>query len=339
MIRQLSRHFRASIVCAAELDSAPCNVDLVNVTLSEALRAVARRCHSELTRLGSVWQIGILSREDRAVLVRRVNRLDKSQLDSLLSTVQSDLGAAVAYNDGVIVFSDRVEAITRLNGVLDQLETVESAAWVVQLYLLSFSDSDLQRLGLDVTPSLDLSARLAHASGATSSASAAALALTAALDVSASKEKRAVVAQPLFIVHDGDTAKIDRIESIPIPRKTVSDQGTVSTSGFETIQAGLIIQCTVREQGKDSAKLSYAAELSRITGFVENSAPIVSRERIESFASIQSGGTYLLGSLERDDRSAAESAGLSLRQHKTDEKRVFQLWGRAYRIAAPPPNL
>ncbi len=80
---------------------------------------------------------------------------------------------------------------------------------------------------------------------------------------------------------DGDT--------IPIPQKTVSENGAVTTSGFEYIQTGLIIKSSLREVSPSTAKCQLEIELTNITGYVD-SAPIVNGQKFSTTAVLETGG-------------------------------------------------
>ncbi len=204
------------------------------------------------------------------------------------------------------------------------------------MYLVDIAESDRRLLGLDLTPTLDVSLAFAAGSAAGIGKPSASLkgGLDSVLKAARTLEKSAIVAQPLFVLGDGQDAKIVRGEKVPVPRRTVSNQGTVTTVGFDFVQTGYSTALHLREVGPESASLKVTTELSTITRFVE-SAPVTSIESLETVAVLESGGVYLLGSLERCDQVNKQTTWLLWGADNGHKARTLELWCRAYRVAAP----
>jgi len=333
--RFLSAKTEASIVVDAKLDQRPVTLEVTEQSLPAVLGVVARRLGVELDSKGSLYYLGSLRPQDRGVLVRRVRRLSPTELRAAVETlVTHETGALAAFDDGLLVVGDRVEVLERLDSLLDRVESSDSPAWVVQLYLVSIGDQEAADLGVDAVPAADIALAFAAASQGGSFASAT---LTGGLDavLRASRETSgiSVVANPTFYMADGGTVNYSRGNRVPIPRRSVSDQGTVQTVGFDLIDVGLSVQCQLRELSIDRASLSVDLEMSEIASIGELGAPSTTRESYTVAGPVTSGGVYLLGSVERSEVSKSAAAWLRNGFTHRHDNRLLQVWARAMLVS------
>lgn len=338
--RMLATDTGVSIVVDQTLDQVPVTVEISGQTVDDVLHVVARRAGVHVTKTGNLYYIGQIRREDRASLVRRVRRLSSEDVRAACSTLQSDLGAHAVFPGGLVVVGDRVEVLARINELLDRLEAADSPVWVVQFYLVSLSQTDMRDLGMDLTPALDVS--LAFAAGSSAGPGAAIVpgvsassSLTGGLDallrVARRDEAASMVCERCFFLGDGDSGRMIRGERIPVPRKVVTDQGTVSTQGYDFIQTGVQMDVQLREVTEGSARISGSVSLSRVTGYVEN-APVVINEEMDVTGTLASGGVYLIRAMEQRDQAKRWQTGLKLGQGTDDDTRYLQLWARIVRV-------
>jgi hypothetical protein len=337
-LRYVSDQTGLSIIAEQNLDAARITLDVVNLPVDQVLGLVGRRVGAEVSRTGTLFYLGTLKAEDKGVLVRRVRRLKRDELREAVEVLLSEHGKTVAFSDGVLVVGDRVEVLQRVEELLTRIEGVEAACWVVQLYLVSVTESDARTLGLDVQPALEVAATFAATSAASSAAAvtsnaAAAGALQALLKATREGRGASVVAQPLFVIVDGGKGSFSRGQRVPIAQKSVSNQGTVQTSGYSYVNAGLSCDVELREQGHGVVGALVNVERSAIVSYVE-AAPVTSAETFKGEAVLHSGGVYLLGCLDRVEQETAFAGWLSLGGSKRDETGTLQVWCRVYRIGA-----
>ena len=337
-LRYVSDQTGLSVIAEQNLDGATITLDVVNLPVDQVLGLVGRRVGAEVSRTGTLFYLGTLKAEDKGVLVRRVRRLKQEELQSAVQVLLSEHGKTVAFTDGVLVVGDRVEVLQRVEELLSRIEAVESACWVVQLYLVSITENDAKTLGLDVQPALEMAATFASVSSSGVSAATsltsgthAAGALTALLKASREARGASVVAQPLFVIVDGGKGSFSRGQRVPIPQKSVSNQGTVQTSGYTYVNAGLSCDVSLREQGNGIVGATVNVERSAITSYVEN-APVTSAETFKGEAVLCSGGVYLLGCLDRTEQDTSFSGWLSFGGSRQEETGTLQVWCRVYRI-------
>jgi type II secretory pathway component GspD/PulD (secretin) len=316
-------------------------VEVVDVPVGQLLGMVGRRLGVEVSRTGQLFYLGTLKPEDKGVLVRRVGRLTSVELSSAVTCLLSEFGRVQTFGDGVVVVGDRVEVLQRVEELLTRLEAVESACWVMQLYLVSLSESDQRELSLNAQPAIDLAATLAASSAASTATGgavnlasqnvAATGALSAVLKASRDSRTSRTVAEPLFVLVDGASASFNRGQRVPIAQQTVSDQGTVTTSGYSFINVGLGCDVAIREHGTDVVASMVKVEISRIESYVEK-APVTAVESFNCNALLCSGGVYLLGCLQRDERERGVKNIVGLGGASSDGGGTLQVWARVYRI-------
>ena len=156
--------------------------------------------------------------------------------------------------------------------------------------------------------------------------------LSAILKAEKDQKEINLVAKPMFVIMDGGQAQFTSGENVPAPKKVVSDNGTVSTSGFEYIQTGLTFNCEIRDSTIDTCRLTLEVGVSSVVGFVENTAPITNRQEFSTSAYIKSSGVYLLGSVKRDSQSHENSGFLGWMNDDNTINGIVQIWTKCYRI-------
>jgi hypothetical protein len=301
--------------------------------ISEVLNLVARRLSVNVKRRGTLYYVGTLRPEDRGVLVRRVRRLDRTQLAEVLQVFAGENGRSAQFADGLVVVGDSVEGLDRINEMIDQVEAAETSVWVVQLHLISYSRNAADELGINIEPAAK--AGLAFASGSALGAAGTswelATSLDAVLQVAYGRDDVAVTAAPMFIVSDGEKASFVQGDRVPIPRRTVSPEGTVTTAGFDYVQTGVNVELTLRETEVRGARVDVTVNMSDVKRFVEE-APVTGEERFQTGAVVKAGGVYLLGTLVKDRSRGQRSLGWQTQDYRTWEAQVVQVWAQAYRI-------
>ena len=332
--RMLADRASVSVVVSNRRDDRPVSLEVQDVTVGSVLALVARRLGVEITLSGGVYFIGELRPEDRGVYVRRVRRLDREGLTGAVETLLSQNGRVQAYDDGLVVVGDRVEVLHRVAELLDRVESAGADSWVVQLHMISTREADMSSFGLDVTPALDVAATFAAASNGAGPDGALNMggALSAILEAERTSEAVDIVAAPLFVLVDGGTAELADGDELRVPQFSITDEGTQSVTGFEVVQTGLDVRVSLRDLGEGRARLELRTGMSAVVGFVADSLPQINTQRYETTAVVQSGGVYLLGSLERRSQVDGVDGPLRSVRRDEDEARTVFIWARAYRI-------
>lgn len=343
--RWISNQTGASIVIDAALDNVPVTIDVIDVPISQVLSAAARRLNVQVAKSGTVWFVGTLRAEDRGLLVRKVSRLDREGLNHVIGTMSSDMGRSIAFADGVVVVADRVDTLTRINELFDQVESSPVDLWCVQLYLINRNHAKDSDFGFDFEPALDIAYAFSSGSGALGAANTAldGLSLTAGFDAllraSQTHEALSLEASPMFLLLDGRTAKFSDATQQPIPTRTVSAEGTVTTTGYQFVDVGLVITVGVRDLGQDRGQLDLNIDLKSLISMVED-APVTAGQTFETSVVCRSGGVYLLGTMDRLQQGGSTSGPIQAALTTTKRRSTTQVWARLFRIAGSiqPPE-
>jgi hypothetical protein len=332
-LRLLSDRTGVSVVAAANLDGEPVTLDVVDQPIGVVLGAVARRLGVQASRSGSSYFLGDLKPEDRGVMVRRVGGVDAADLRAALEAPLSTEGKLAVTPDGVAVVSDRVEVLARVAEVADALDAATPGEWVVQAYLVSLSSNLEADWGLDVTPTADLAASLGVAAeGLPSSQFAAQATLAAVLSATRTQGGASLVARPLVVVSDGGTGRVSDGQTVPIPRRAVlPESGLVQTVDVEFIDTGLIFDVQLREAADSTASVGLNVELSEVVGFVEE-FPQLARRQLTTRARLRSGGVYLVGMLERDQRRQSVRSVTRSAESISEQTQDVFVWLTAIRV-------
>lgn len=311
----------------------------VNVTdqpLGHVVNLVARRLGADVKRQGDLFYVGTFKPQDRAILVRRSPRLTVSELNQAIGSMASQGGQSVVTADGLVIVSDRIDVLDQVHTLIDELDRAEVTAWVVQLYLITVTDEQLSELGLDLTPKVDLAAAFTATSFAAGGPSMQLNAeFESLLQAARVNATGSLVADPLLYCLDGQRATYRKGLVLSYEQKAVSDQGTVTTTGFQNIEVGLNVTAQVRELGQGMGLLTVDLTSSELT---EDGRPIPTRkeERYSSAAPVNAGGCYLLGHVRRDTMTDEGSTWLQPGFRQGTRCETLMIWARVERVSTTP---
>lgn len=270
------------------------------------------------------------------MLVRRTLRLTKTELTDVVGVLLSSEGNVSSLLDGVVIVSDTVEVLAKVAEMLDRVEAAESVTWLVQLHYVTGNRRAFREMGFDAVPALELATglSLASATAGTSAVGSSTALQRFVASLRAAEERRYLtsVAEPLFVLVDGADGKYVRGQRVPVPLRSVSNQGTVQTLQFQQVQTGLEFSVTARELGDGKARCIVKVQDSSIERFVESS-PLVQVEEFNATVDVASGGVYLVGALRRRNAGKGGQVGLKVLGDVTKEEQQGQVWLRAVRIA------
>ncbi len=335
-IHELALQTGVSVIVQSGLETRSITLEVTNQPVDQVLSLVARRLGASLRNRHGLYYIGELKPEDKGVLVRRVRRMSTDKVLQVVSVFNSTHGKASVLPDGLLVLGDTVEVIQRVSDMLDQVESVESPLWVVQLHLVSWSGRALHDLGIDVAPAAKVA--LGFAAGSAAGAATGfkwdlSADLSSVLKAANESSDVSIVASPQFLLSDGETATFVQGDRVPIPKRVTSDQGTTRIEGFEFIQTGIDIQCALREMAENAARLKLNIKISDVKGFVANEAPITGQEQFSTTATVQAGGIYLLGTLEKQRHEKGQYLGWQSGDKLEDRSQLVQIWLQIYRVS------
>lgn len=335
--RQIADMTGVSVVTAKDLDDEKVTIQVTDQPVNVVLSSVARRLGAQIVANDNLYYIGTLRPEDRGNLVRKVSRMNAEQVHSICALAISEVGRVWTGEDGLVVVSDRVEVLSRINDIFDKVELAEPGIWVAQYYIISVTEDMSRELGLDLTQVGSISARYALGSLAAAPLDDKQVGLTAsfsALLIAAKTSANGrIIASPMLLTEDGVSGHITSGLVIPVPRKVTSDQGTVSVVGFDQVRTGFSIDSKVRTVGRDSALLTVDLSMSTQQGFVLE-APILQQSTFSTVAKVSSGGVYLLGQLNSQNQiDSGSGLFFETRIKKTKGQSQMQIWCRVYQVS------
>lgn len=330
-MRQFSADTGLSVVWLEELDSKVISLTVDNVPPEAVLSAVSRRVGAELSKYDDLYYLGAIKKTDRVVFVGRVTRIKVADLKDIAEKFRTDLGVLTVLPDGVCIFADSIDSVRQFSQLVEKLQKVDVSVWFVQYFLIQDSAASSRMRGVNITNDLTVSAALSGLSGAASGLNISGE-VSAAFQYELTKSDVSILAKPLLLLIDGGSAKIQRVESIPIAQYTVSDQGAVSVSGYKNVDVGFNLETSIRDWGSDFASLTYAFDIGQVTGYVDK-VPIQTKDVLSGETIVKRAGTYLLGSFQRHSKSKGRSGLFGFLFSDADSLGTIRIWAKVEKIS------
>lgn len=328
--RILSDRFGVGMVYSESLADKKISGEFKDSDLQSLLNVIARQIQVDIIRVGNTFFIGLLRPEDRGIFVRRVVGYSSSELTGIVQAMLSSQGKCNVTSDSVIVVADHESVLRRVAEMVDYLESVETGSWIVQLYFVSLRKDAMVEAGLNTTSSGRISYNLSN-----STINLDDFKLDGLFSFSMGSSYADVFASPMLLVLDGTSAKWQDGQRIPIPRKTVSDYGTVTVVGYDYVDTGFIVDLTVKQGRHGAANVNITISLSDVKGYIEE-APITATSEYKFNAELIPLKMYLVGELS--NFKALDTQKEILMLGRDQGKTAVQLWAKVYRIGSPLPG-
>jgi hypothetical protein len=347
-LRLVATETAISVAASDQLLSKRVTVDLKDQPIDQVLGVVARQLGAEVSRVGDLYFVGELAPEDLGVLVRRSRRLDREGVQASVAGFLSPHGSVQTFTDGLLVVADRVEVLRRVSEALDEIESAEAVTWCVQLHILSLTDSDLRDFGLDVEPALELAYTYSSVSGALAGVVEGVEAveglrggldagLSAMLRATAERESVRSVAEPLFLIVDGEKGEFVRGQKLPVTTSVVNGETGQVTERVQFIQTGLQINVTPRELSDRVCRVVVDVSLSdAVSGTEGQAAPTTQEQQFKASSDVAVGGVYLLGALRVGEWARKHETALRFGARVEASDVHWLIWCRVYRVALNP---
>jgi hypothetical protein len=331
--KYISSKAGVGVIYSQKLDHVKITGDYVNASVEEIIASVARRFDIEVVHINNTYYLGVFRPEDRGFLVRKIGGYTNEELQKALDVILSEKGKAVVYSGGVVVCADRESVLTRISSMLDNMESITYNVWIVQLYYVSIRTDKLLKAGAEVYPTGEIAYKVNQTQSMSLDNVASGfdfdkVAIKAVLSLANDTNYANIEACPMFLLRDGSTGSWRDGEITPIPQKTVSDQGTVTTTGYEMYETGFSLDLSIRELN-NGAYLFFHLKDSRIVSYKEY-APVTANIELKAETAVKSNHVYLLGEISKKVQQNSRTQFLSF---SDDDGRVLlQLWARVYKI-------
>ncbi|MEM9346436.1 MAG: hypothetical protein AAGB26_07455 [Planctomycetota bacterium] len=304
------------------------SVDDLEATLAlETIVAQLNDSSLVVTRRGpKTYYIGTPSKNDLVAEVFYVTSESAEQYVEAVELIGTENANATFIGDTLVV-TDTPDGMRRITKLFDALGSARGQ-WIVEVRYVEVTKTASSQLGIDW--SLSGTATLKADAGDVTSLAQNGLALVLEGVASADAEDTGVrlIESTQLLCIEGDTARMQIGQTTPIARRSVSDQGTVTVTGFDEIDTGTLLKLDVRSEPDGRLRMIIDYELSNITGFVSDN-PIRTRRRVESSAVLAPGGTLILGgftSQRESDTDRGVTSKLAMFKAKEDDsRRLFML--------------
>lgn len=197
-----------------------------------------------------------------------------------------------------VVVSGSEDEVQRVMSAMDALE-VGPDGWELSVLVFEVSDELSRTLGVKLSPSLggsigvgvDLRGGTQPFTGVRAQAIVTALA-----EASDTGDRARLMTQGSLFLLEGRKSILQQGDVVPIPRKTVSDQGTVTTSGYDEKRTGFTFEAS-GQRVPGGVLLTLKPTLSSVVRYVDE-APVTAERSVEAVVALRSGEWVALSGLE-----------------------------------------
>ena len=323
----VSRLANVSIVYNQKLSDSLVSGDFINESVTDILNGVSRSLDVNLIRNGeNLYYIGSIPDDEKACFVCRVYGYKPEDIKKSIETLSGFSGKCNVTNNGVLVVTDKESIISRVYQLVGDFQRFVPDTYILQFYLVTFKDEKSLSMGLDLYSSGELSLLLSDSS-LKFNATNFGWRLNQVL--SGKNYGSRIISSPLMLLVAGVPCVWQNGSSIPVPQKTVSDSGTVTTSGFTNVDVGLKIEVTLREHSANTNLVELKLEDSSVLSYVDYN-PVKSQTLYNSSFVLENGRVYLVGELNRTNKGRGINNLISFKTENTNERIV--IFAKCYRM-------
>ena len=323
--RVLSDKFKIGLVFSEKLVSKELTAEFKETDLSSVLNVLSRQFSVDIVRVGNTYYIGELRPEDRVTLVRRVLSYDRESLERSITSMLSDKGRSAVMADSVVLVTDVEPAVRRIGEMLDYISVADIPTWILQLCFVSIRKDALHEAGLDISTSGTLSYNISE-----NRLDLKDFKIDGLFNMISQSSFMDLYAAPMLLLRDGTQGIWKDGERVPIPRKSVSQYGVITVTGYDYQNTGFNVTAVVRESIR-GGRLQLQIDMSEIQSYV-NEAPLTTQNVYNIDVDLQPGKPYLIGELNTFKVLNKQRNILMLSDDRG--KTVLQVWAQLYRLGS-----
>lgn len=286
VVRDVCRQAGLSVLIPDGFNDITIDVDFDSTKIGIAL--------NELTK--TVGGLGYRCEEETILfdssVVQSVATIDPqyADIDELKAVIKDvvDEEASVSISSGMIVVGGSSSLIEQSQTIANLVGYREPALWQVQICILNMIDSWQHELGINA----DIGGVVRLADEENNILDAV---LNGYWNVSYGGGIDAVVLRSSLVILEGSEATIESIEEIPVPQRTVSPEGTVSISGYESISSGITVNLEAIKV-PSGLRVVIKPEVSDLVRFVDE-RPLIARRNLSTSVIVQDKDVILLSGL------------------------------------------
>ena len=313
----------------ADMLAEPVRVTANGITPSVVLQTILSQFENEYMVIRRSPDTYLVGKPESADLVVRVFTLpdpeQTSQAQNAIKTIGSEAVQVSLVGDRVVV-KDTVDGMRRIEMMYNALLAAEGQ-YTVEVQFIELNRALSRRLGVDWNLSgvMQFDASLAGQAVDTNAAMSTVLQATIEADEE-QRHARLLTSATLHCI-EGKEALLQTGTTTPVPLRTVSPEGTITTTGYDQIDTGLLLKVGVNREPEGRLRVTIEPELSQVVGEVEG-APVRSRRRLQTAAVIEPGGIIIVGGTLVQNHTESQNglpflSKLGMHDRSDEETRVF----------------
>lgn len=303
-MRDISGLIRVSASAPIE-PARPLLVNYAGVPAQAVFEDLARQTDLELTFEHGIIRLGQPTRTKASYATLTAGFEASAHLADVIR--QADAGTPTIAGTRLIVTGTKAQ-------VLKATEIVEAAqggrdGWLIEVLVARITNELSRRIGIsaDVSGGATISLS-ANTSGPSRQNISAQLLAELLGELAETRTGAQILTRATLYVLEGGVGNLRQGDVVPVPRRTVSDQGTVTVTGFDMVQAGISLEVALRRIPAGRVVATLTPEISAVVGFVQD-APIVSTSKASAEIILNPGEWIVLSGL-REESATTERTGL-----------------------------
>lgn len=280
----------------ADMLQEPVRVAANNISPSVVLQTVLSQFENDYMVIRRSSDTYLVGKPESADLVVRVFTLPDAELRDdarkAISVLGSEAVQVSIVGDRAIV-KDTVDGMRRIEMMFDALLAAEGQ-YLVEVQFIELSRSLTRRLGIDWNLSGVMQFDAAVASRNIDTNATLSTVLQATIEADENQRFARLLTSATLCCIEGKEAELQTGQTIPVPQRSISDQGTVTTTGYQDIDTGLLLKVGVNREPNGLLRVMIEPELSQVSGYV-GEAPIRTRRVLKTSAVIAPGGVIIVG--------------------------------------------
>lgn len=279
-----------SYAFSEELKDKTITMEVNEITVSQFFSLVSNQLGVDYTQDDNIYYIGKLDYRQFSVFVSRLDGFTDDEIKRIIDGIKSNDGKATMLKGGVFLLSDRWASIQRINSVIRQIKNLRLKNYDLNIWLVSENcvKSFYAKHNLSGRYSMEWMA------GHMISVSNWNMIANALVDWSVNMGESLGVRQFSAVLKDGKEFKFTSGEKVPVLKKTITDNGTVSTTGVEYIDVGTVINSKLSRVDDFTALVDFSCEISTSERQIEE-YPVKISNKYETSVTMKHGEVVVIG--------------------------------------------
>jgi type II secretory pathway component GspD/PulD (secretin) len=293
-LSMLTEQTGRSIIWSSSLDHVEVYGTFFNQPLSVVLESICRRASCDLSENSGVYYLGVVKDTDLVSAVVRMLPVESSGVIESFQSNMSELGH-ISVIGGSIYVCDRSFFVNRFLSDIERLRRNLEHSYIAEVFFIRVKEDDfiqvtgdLQIQQIDVfssTTNLDEMFKMF-------------------VDADAGRNFASVEQRPVLYLSEGRKAVFEVGTEIVREKKSVSDQGTTQTTGYERFNDGLNLSLNLIRVSDMNYSVDFDLSVSTFDAAAKTSTTIPSSDKSSLQLPgllVQDSKIYYVGSLKRKD--------------------------------------